>query len=78
MRKQNGAVCMGKRSVEIILIFVFKNVVIVDCIDMSQSRCHMTTKKTRVSSEARDYFNCFLKRNLVCYGFSYLLLIPVV
>jgi hypothetical protein len=55
MRKQNGAVCLGKRGVErlIMLKFVFKSGVIVGCISMSQGRSHMTAMKDRVIFETR-------------------------
>lgn len=46
-----------KRGVErlIILKFVFKNVVIVDCISMSQGHCYVTTMEPRLTSEARVF-----------------------
>ena len=61
MRKQNGAVCLGKRGVErlIMLKFVFKNVVIVGCISMSQGRSYMTAMKAGFISEARFFLTVF-------------------
>ena len=58
MRKQIGAVCLRKRGVERLmkLKFVFKNVIIVDCITMSLGLCHVITMEARVTSEARVRF----------------------
>lgn len=47
---------MKKRRKEVDNIkFVFKNVVIVDCISISHGRSHMTAVKSRVISETRVF-----------------------
>jgi hypothetical protein len=50
------------------LTFVFKSVVIVGCISMSQGRSHMTAMKARVTLETR-FFNCFLKGDFFACSF---------
>lgn len=67
MRKQNGAVCLGKRDVEavILLNFVFKNVVIVDCVAMSQAGSHVTAMNVRVTSEAPEFLITFSRETLL-------------